>query len=109
MPSMQRLYDSLQGEPFEIVAVSIDASLGQADQDGYVGGDVGEFARSFGLTFPILHDPAGRIRRTYRTTVVPESFLIGRDGIIVRKISSSVVWDTPEWIAEIRRLMAAGD
>jgi len=108
MPSMQRLYAALEGEAFEIVAVSVDASLGQADEDGYVGGDVGEFARSFGLTFPILHDPDGRIRTIYRTTGVPESFLIGRDGIIVRKISSSVEWDTPAWIAEVRRLIAAG-
>jgi thiol-disulfide isomerase/thioredoxin len=109
MPSMQRLYEALQGEPFEIVAVSVDASLGQPDQDGYIGGDVGEFVRSFGLTFPILHDPQGLIRRTYRTTAVPESFLIRRDGIVHRKVSGGTEWDTPAWIAEIRRLMADGN
>jgi thiol-disulfide isomerase/thioredoxin len=109
LPSMQRLYEALQGEPFEIVAVSVDATLGQPDPDGYIGGNVGDFVRTFGLTFPVLHDPEGRIRRIYRTTGVPESFLIGRDGIIYRKISSSVEWDTPAWIEEIRRLMDEGD
>ena len=106
---MQRLYDELAGEPFEIVAVSVDASLGQPDELGQIGGNVREFVESFGLTFPILHDPQGRIKRTYRTTAVPESFLIGRDGIIYRKVSGGTEWDHPDYVSLIRRLIAEGD
>jgi thiol-disulfide isomerase/thioredoxin len=109
LPSMQRLYEALEGEDFEIVAVSVDASLGQVDEDGMQGGNVGEFVHSFGLTFPILHDPEGDIRRIYKTTALPESFLIRPDGIVHRKVSGGTAWDTEAWIAEIRRLIGEGD
>ena len=34
MPSMERLYQELEGESFEIVAVSVDAPSGQSDAGG---------------------------------------------------------------------------
>lgn len=105
MPSMQRLYESLADERFEIVAVSIDAQMGQRDAQGYVGGDIQAFADSLSLTFPILHDPAGTIQKTYQTRAVPESFLIGRDGMIYRKVSGATEWDRPEYVQFIRRLI----
>ncbi len=109
LPSMQRLYEELRDEGFEIVAVSIDARIGTADRRGYTGGDPWAFADSLSLTFPILHDPEGRIERDYRTTGVPESFLIGSDGVIYRKVSGATDWDRPEYIDFIRRLIAQGD
>ena len=45
---------------------------------------------------------------TYRTTGVPESLLIGRDGIIFRRLAGAVDWDTPEWDATMRRLAGEG-
>jgi len=108
MPSMQRLYEALHGEEdFEILAVSIDAPLGQRDASGNTGGDLADFAKSFGLTFSILHDPTGRIQRTYQTTGVPESFVIGRDGVISRKIAGTTEWDLPVNQQLIRRLLDA--
>ncbi len=105
MPSMQRLYDEFEGQDFEVVAVSIDAPAGQRDVLGRPGGDIRAFADSLSLTFPILHDPEGRIQRTYQTTGVPESFLIGRDGRIYRKVSGATEWDRPQYIEFIQRLL----
>ena len=105
LPSMQRLYEAFEGEPFEIVAVSIDSRIGASDRRGERGGDPWAFADSLSLTFPILHDPDGRIERTYRTTGVPESFLIGKDGTVYRKVSGATDWDRPEYIDFIRRLL----
>ena len=53
MPSMERLYQNIGGDGFEILAVSIDAEVGLFGLDGNVGGDIREFAESLGLTFPI--------------------------------------------------------
>ncbi|HET9948606.1 MAG TPA: TlpA disulfide reductase family protein [Longimicrobiales bacterium] len=105
MPSLQRLYESFAGTDFEILAVSVDAPLGQEDPNGNPGGDLRAFAEEYGLTFPILHDPTGRIQRTYQTTGVPESFVIGRDGIIYKKMPGATEWDHEVNRDLVRRLL----
>ena len=105
MPSMQRLYDAFEGEDFEILAVSVDAPVGEVDESGYAGGDLAAFAKEFELTFPILHDPSGGIRRTYQTTGVPESFVIAKGGQILKKIAGPTEWDLPVNQELIRRLL----
>ncbi len=86
MPAMQQLYDRLKGEGFRIAAVSVDASDTAT---------VTQFAREFGLTFDILHDGSGKIEQVYQTTGVPESFLIDKNGTIVRKQIGEHPWSSP--------------
>ena len=105
MPAMQRLYEALEGTDFEILAVSIDARVGETDLAGRAGGDLQAFARDLGLTFRILHNPAGDIQRVYQTTGVPESFVIDRQGMIVKKIAGPTEWDAPVNEELIRRLL----
>ena len=107
MPSMQRLYDEFEGEDFEILAVSVDAPFGQQDHRGQFGGDLGAFAESLGLSFWIWHDPSQEIEETYQTTGVPESFLIGKDGLIHKKVAGPTEWDAPQNVEQIRRLLGA--
>jgi len=108
MPSMERLYQELKGEGLEIVAVSVDALIGETDAIGNPGGNIRAFADSLSLTFPILHDPEGLILRSYQTTGVPESFILGRDGIIYRKMIGQSEWDRPEYLDFFRRLLEEG-
>ena len=105
MPSMQRLHQELGDEGLRIVAVSIDAAPGTTDRDGRAGGDVAAFAEENGITFTIWQQPSGEVGRAYRTTGVPESFLIGKDGRIVKKVIGATEWDSPENVALIRRLL----
>ena len=56
---------------------------------GRPGGDLEAFAADLGLTFRILHEPAGDIQRVYQTTGVPETFVIDRQGIIVKKVAGT--------------------
>ena len=104
MPSMQRLYEMFPRDRFEIAAVSVDRPLGVLDAFGNAGGDPVAFARELNLTFPILLDPSGEIQRTYRTTGVPESFLIGADGIVYKKMAGSTEWDSEANAGLVRRL-----
>ena len=106
MPSMQRLYEALDGENFEILAVSVDVSVGETDASGNLGGDLAAFAAEYSLTFPILHDPSGEIQRTYQMTGVPESFVIGMDGLIYKKVAGSTAWDLPVNEELVRRLLS---
>lgn len=108
MPSMQALYEALPRDRFEIAAVSIDAPVGDTDASGNPGGDPLAFARDLGLTFPILLDPSGGIQRIYRTTGVPESFVIGPDGTIYKKVAGPAEWDSEANVGLVRRLMEAG-
>ena len=59
------------------------------------------FAREMGLTFDIWHDPAGDIQRTYRTTGVPESFVIDRNGAIIKKVIGATEWDSDANVGSI--------
>jgi cytochrome c biogenesis protein CcmG, thiol:disulfide interchange protein DsbE len=107
MPSMERLYQHFQaqGEDFTILAVSVDAPLGTSDLGGNVGGDLQAFVDEFDLTFPILHDPSGKIQQIYYTTGVPESVIIGRDGIIYYKLAGATDWDSDGHRNTVARLL----
>jgi cytochrome c biogenesis protein CcmG, thiol:disulfide interchange protein DsbE len=94
MPSMQRLHEEFRGRGFHVVAVSIDAPMGRRDRGGREGGNVRAFAREMGLTFPLWLDPAGDIQRVYRSTGVPESFVIDRQGRVVKKVLGATEWDS---------------
>ena len=94
---MERIYRRLgKGGDFRIVAVSID------EQDDSV---VISFARALGLSFDILHDQKAAIKEDYQTTGVPESFLINRDGVIIKKVIGPSEWDGPVNETLIRRLI----
>jgi len=98
MPSMERLHQKLAGTDFQLVAVSVD------EEDSSV---VNKFVKEYGLTFPVLHNQDGSIRQIYQTTGVPESFVIDRDGVIVKKVIGAADWDAPVNENLIRRLLDA--
>jgi cytochrome c biogenesis protein CcmG/thiol:disulfide interchange protein DsbE len=99
MPAMERLYQVFGPKGFRIAAVSID--------EGGIE-DVRAFVKEYALTFDVLHDATGEIQREYQTTGVPESFLLDKDGIIVKRVFTHE-WDTPvnkRLIAELMGLPA---
>lgn len=106
MPSMERLYARIDDPDFEIVAISVDAGVqGQAGWKSQLGGDVEGFVSELGLTFPILWDPSGETAVEYVVNALPESFLIGRDRIIYKRLSGATEWDSEAYVEQIRRLL----
>jgi cytochrome c biogenesis protein CcmG/thiol:disulfide interchange protein DsbE len=99
MPAMQAVYDSLRDRGFRIAAVSIDE--GDATE-------VRNFAAELGLTFDILHDRSGRVQQLYQTTGVPESFLLDRDGVLVKRVIGAHDWNAPVNRQLVERLLDAG-
>ena len=96
MPSMERLYEELKGEDFEILAVSIDALGAKA---------VGPFMKRHHLSFPALLNPSASIRSLYGTTGIPESFIIDKQGTLVETVIGPRDWATPEAIRFLRNLI----
>lgn len=83
MPAMERLYQSLATERFELVAISIDD-----EPDEPVA-----FAQRFGLSFPIVHDADQAVYKAYQTMGVPESLLIDSTGRVVERYVGPREWD----------------
>lgn len=83
---MEALYKELGPKGLKIVAVSVD--------DAGAGQKIREFVAEYGLTFEILHDGAGTIQGIYRTTGVPETMVIDRDGVIRKKWIGEDDWSS---------------
>ena len=96
MPAMERLYAALAPRGFAIAAVSIDE--GSPD-------DVRAFGRELQLSFDLLQDRTSRIQQTYQTTGVPESFLLDRRGVIIKRIIGAHDWNSPANRALVERLL----
>ena len=86
MPSIEAVHKSLGPKGLKVVAVSVDDE--GAEQK------IRDFAKEFGLTFEMLHDAAGAIQGIYRTTGVPETFIIGRDGVIRKRFIGEDDWNS---------------
>lgn len=86
MPAIEKLYQELGPQGLKVVAISIDQGSGE---------DVRDFVKEYGLSFDILRDPAGDIQTLYQTTGVPETFLLDREGIIVKKVIGEHPWSSP--------------
>jgi peroxiredoxin len=60
-----------------------------------------KFLVQHGVTFPTWRDPSvqgtsSKVALDYGTSVYPETYIIGRDGKIARKIIGEQQWDSPE-------------
>jgi thiol-disulfide isomerase/thioredoxin len=86
MPGMDSVYQTLGPRGFKIAAVSIDEGNSQ---------DVRDFAQDLGISFDVLQDRTGVVQQIYQTTGVPESFLINKDGIIVKRLIGEHAWNSP--------------
>jgi cytochrome c biogenesis protein CcmG/thiol:disulfide interchange protein DsbE len=97
MPAIERLSRRLAGTDFAVLAVSVDVVDSTA---------VNAFVKAYGLTFDVWHDRPGLTQRLYQTTGVPETFVIDRQGVIVKKAIGAMDWDDPVNETLIRRLLA---
>ena len=96
MPSMMKLNSAMAGKPFQMVAVSID--------EGGVP-EIESFFKTSGYSLPTYTDPGGAAQQTYGITGVPESFVIDKNGILVKKVIGPMAWDSAEVVSFIEGLM----
>ncbi len=99
MPSMEALYQGLKGQPFEIIAVSVDKDGSEA---------VANYVKKYGLSFTVLHDRKGAVKEAYKTTGVPETFIIDQNGIIAEKAWGPRDWSRPYSYSMIADLLKGG-
>ena len=96
MPSIEKLHQELKDEDFKILAVSIDESGART---------VAPFMKKHKLNFTALLDNKGAINSLYRTTGVPESFIIDQEGFVVEAVIGARNWASPQIIGYFRNLV----
>ena len=97
MPTLEALHREFKDTDLRIVAVSIDQA--QTEQA------IGDFVKKLGVTFEVLHDPEGDISNTYQAIGYPLTFVIGRDGVIRKKVIGAVDWHSEGNRALVRQLL----
>jgi cytochrome c biogenesis protein CcmG/thiol:disulfide interchange protein DsbE len=94
IPVLQALHEAHADDGLRVVGVSVDAA-GEAQA-------VRQFVDGYGVTFDIWLDPGERVSSTFRTSGVPTTLLIDRDGRLVWRHLGPVTADD----AEMNRALA---
>lgn len=101
MPGLQALQEQFADQGLRVVAVSIDSRS--------AAGEVRDFVESNGITFTILHDADERVTRTFRAVGVPETYLIDREGRLVRRWIGKIDPQAEPIQAAVREALATGE
>lgn len=96
IPSMMKLNSAMAGKPFQMVTISID--------EGGVP-DIEAFFKDTKFTLPTYTDPGGTAQKIYGVTGVPETFVIDKNGVLVKKVIGPLAWDAPQNISYLEGLM----
>jgi peroxiredoxin len=97
MPGIQALHDALGPQGLKVVALSVD--------DPGFDGAIRSFVAEHKLTFEILHEGSGKIERDYQTSGIPETFVIGKDGVIRKRVIGAAAWNSEANLALMRGLL----
>jgi thiol-disulfide isomerase/thioredoxin len=96
IPSMMKLNSAMAGKPFQMVAVSVDEGGVPA---------IESFFKESAYNLPAYTDPDGNAAKTYGVTGVPETFVIDKNGILVKKVIGPLAWDSAETVSFLDSLM----
>ena len=94
MPSLIQMSQKLNDKGVLVLGVSIDV-----DADAYH-----KFLTEHKVTFLTVRDADHRVPDLYGTFKWPESYVIGRDGIVRRKFIGPVDWTSPEVVDFLTKL-----
>jgi cytochrome c biogenesis protein CcmG/thiol:disulfide interchange protein DsbE len=93
--SLNALQKMIAARGGTVLGVSVDE-----DPDAYQ-----KFLRDHNVPFPNYRDASKQIAQTYGTAMYPESYIIGPDGRIARKIIGQQEWNGPELASYIESLL----
>jgi thiol-disulfide isomerase/thioredoxin len=89
MPSLERLSQKLDPNKFALIGISVDEDINL----------VKEFKLKYGIKFARFIDiDMALAKGRFGVTAFPETFIIGRDGKLVRHMMGEHEWDTPAMI-----------
>ena len=97
MPSMETLAREYHGRGMEMIAVSLDQKERDASRF------LQQFLPNESSAMTVLWDPESRVANAYGTELIPETYIIDRDGTVVARFVNEYDWTRPE----VKRLVEA--
>jgi peroxiredoxin len=95
LPAMMEMNQTFAGRRFEMLGISFDTSWDEVN--GYLD--------EHGFELSTVLDPSQSMRQEYRTTGVPETFLIDGNGTVLKKYIGGMQWASPNMIAEVEEFL----
>ncbi len=83
MPSMEVLHKTFKDDDLVLLAINVEKDGRKA---------VARFLQESPYTFPILLDDQAKVQNLYGVFQFPESFIIDRNGVVVKKVIGAVHW-----------------
>ena len=72
MPALQAFYDAHKTQNFELIGI----------EAGETAGEVSQFVKQYGLTFPIWLDPENKSLDAFHNQALPNSYVIDKTGVV---------------------------
>ena len=95
IPTLERFYQQVFGSDIEVLAVSVDDS---ADV-------LKTFLDRNKVHFPVLLDPGKKTAGSYGTMKFPETYVVGRDGMVRYKVIGPMDWSMRSNVEIVRSLL----
>jgi len=97
MPAIEALHHDFGPAGLKVVAVAVD--------DPGFEQRVRDFVTRKGLTFEILSEGSGKIEQDYEARGIPATYLIGRDGLIRKRVAGATDWNSAANRALVAQLL----
>lgn len=98
IPSLNRLKEKMQGQPFELISVNYAEAPEQ----------IRAFMQKVNVDFPVLVDPEGELAGKWKVVVFPSTFVIAPDGQIRYGVNAGLYWDNDTVVRQLQELAAGG-
>lgn len=94
MPSLERLHRRMGPDLLQIVGVNFQENAARIEP----------FVQRLRLTFPIVRDHDGGLRKAWQVNVFPSTFVISPQGRVAYVVTGEIDWDDPTVESRLRSL-----
>ena len=95
LPSLNGIYEDMRDKGLVVLGVSVDT-----DDQAYK-----TFLQAHRVAFPVVRDPEWSVALRYGTSKIPETYLIDKEGMVLRKYVNSQDWRRPEILNYLQSLL----
>ena len=97
MPDLDRLQARIRSRGGIVLAVSVDENCGNYE----------DFLKNYPVRFSTACEPTNKVSLDYGTVKIPETYIIDREGRIVRKVIGPQQWDSAAMNSYFDSILAA--